>query len=171
LPQITGDKIAGATNLAAWPGGRWGGGQGLSIQNKNQHTGRLCGRGWRCTSGRLRHNTGRRGSGAAAEASTAGARCDRRAAGNRNVLFPIQHECHGWTHLRQAGREVQHLLAGIGSIRQQARIYAGKHQISSGGERAALIEAGGQTAPPFRLCHGIPGDHDVAATLGSDGGY
>ena len=134
--------------------------QGLSIQHENHHSGRLRGRGRAFSAAPAAP---------AAKASTSGARAWRRAGGDSNVLLPIQHECHGRAHLRQTGRKVQHLFAGIGAIRQQPCIHTGKHQISR--RRQCAPQARSQPAPPFRPCHGIPGDKDVAAALGSDRGY
>ena len=94
----------------------------------------------------------------------------RRSAGDRDVLFAVQHERHRRTHLREARGDVHELVAIVGAINDEPGVDAREHQIPGGGKRPALVKSCGKSSPAFLCCDRIPGDQDISAPFRPDRG-
>src|SRR6185295_19553049 len=65
----------------------------------------------------------------------------RRPTGDRHVLFAIDHERHGRTHLRKTSGDIHELVAVIGTIHDEPGVDTREYQIAGSRECSALVKA------------------------------
>jgi hypothetical protein len=155
-------KVSGAGSIRRWQSRQ----RGRASDSENQHPRARKGHRRTCRSS------------AATSATTASATGDHGGAGNRDVLFAVQLERHGRSHIGEAGLDIAHAFARVGAIGHQmlalslpGRRHA-EHQVSSRRKRSALVKSSRPAghAPAFLLSHRVPRDQRASAARRSNNG-